>query len=111
MSSDFAINQSEKEYSQKLEIKKRLDDYYTEQTTKNGLSNLDKIRAYLPLNLQPLAIRRGVAMAHLDMEPIIEKIANQEEFTVVSGLNPSSPLHLGHKALFDLLLDLQKLGG
>jgi len=110
MNSDFAIAQSEKEYGQKLKIKKRLNDYYSDQATKNGLASLCKVNAYLPLELQPLALRRGVAMAHLNIEPIIEKIANGEEFTVVSGLNPSSPLHLGHKALFDLLLDLQKLG-
>ena len=110
MSSNFAIAESEKEYSQKLEIRKRLLNYYSEQMFKNGLSSLEKVKLYLPLELQPLALRRGVAIAHLNIEPIIEKIANGEGFTVVSGLNPSSPLHLGHKVLFDLLFDLQKLG-
>ncbi|MBP9817633.1 tryptophan--tRNA ligase [Candidatus Shapirobacteria bacterium] len=111
MNSPQAIAQSHQEYQSKLVIKKRLEDYYLYETTKNGLSSLDKIKAYLPLELQPPHFRRNIAIAHLDLESIIEKIAKRQEFVVVSGLNPSSPLHLGHKALFDLLLNLQKLGG
>ncbi|MFZ2152602.1 MAG: tryptophan--tRNA ligase [Microgenomates group bacterium] len=110
MNSPQAIAQSHQEYQSKLTIKKKIGDYYLDQTTKNGLSSLDKIKAYLPLDLQPLHFRRSIAIAHLDLEPIIEKIAKNQEFVIVSGLNPSSPLHLGHKALFDLLLSLQGLG-
>ncbi|OIP86700.1 tryptophan--tRNA ligase [Candidatus Shapirobacteria bacterium CG_4_8_14_3_um_filter_35_11] len=111
MNSPQAIEESIKEYNIKKSIKIRMEKYYTEQTTKNGLSNLKKIKDYLPTKLQPIHFRRNVAIAHLDLEPIIEKIAKGQEFVVVSGLNPSSALHLGHKALFDLLLSLQKLGG
>lgn len=111
MNSPQAIAESVKEFEIKKSIKIRMEKYYIEQTTKNGLSNLNKIKDYLPIELQPLHFRRKVAIAHLDLEPIIEKIAKGQEFVVVSGLNPSSPLHLGHKALFDLLLRLQTLGG
>ena len=110
MNSPQAIDQSVKEYGIKKIIKIRMEKYYVDQTTKNGLSNLDKIKAYMLVGLQPIQMRRGVAIAHLDMEPIIEKIAKGQEFVVVSGLNPSSPLTMGHKALFDLFLGLQQLG-
>ncbi|MBD3279418.1 MAG: tryptophan--tRNA ligase, partial [Candidatus Pacebacteria bacterium] len=92
-------------------IKQRLDEYYLKEQTKNGLKDLDKIKAYLPKEYSFLALKRNIAIAHLDLEPILELIAEGKEFSVVSGLNPSSQLHLGHKVLFDLLKDLQKLGG
>ena len=38
-------------------------------------------------------------------------MAKGEKFTIVSGLNPSSQLHLGHKVLFDMMLEFQGLGG
>ena len=111
MNSPEAISESVKEFEIKKSIKIRMEKYYVDQATKNGLSSINKVKSYLPLELQPLHFRRNVAIAHLDLEPIIEKIAKGQEFVVVSGLNPSSSLTLGHKALFDLLLSLQQLGG
>ncbi|MBT3249939.1 MAG: tryptophan--tRNA ligase [Candidatus Pacebacteria bacterium] len=101
---------SQQEYAQKQAIKRRLDEYYSLQQKKNGLKSLNKIKQYLPDDYSLLALKRGTAIAHLDLEPILELIAKGEEFSVVSGLNPSSQLHLGHKVLFDLLKDLQNLG-
>lgn len=99
------------ELKEKLAIKKRLESYYQAQTKKNGLESLEKIKAYLPQKYQGMYIERNIIFAHLDFEPIIALIAEGKEFAIVSGLNPSSPLHLGHKALFDALLYLQNLGG
>jgi tryptophanyl-tRNA synthetase len=101
---------SQQEYAQKQAVKQRLDKYYSMQQEKNGLKSLDKIKQYLPNEYSFLALRRDLAIAHLDLEPILELIAKGEKFSVVSGLNPSSQLHLGHKVLFDLLKDLQNLG-
>lgn len=98
------------EYKEKLSIEKKLTRYYKKEARKNGLSSLDRIKAYLPDEYVFGGMRRGFAIAHMGLEPIIECIARNKPFTVVSGLNPSSPLHLGHKALFDVLVDLQKLG-
>jgi len=98
------------EYKKKQRIAQKLDCYYKKEAQKNGLSNLDRIKAYLPNEYIFRAMRRGFAFAHLEIEPIIECIARKKPFTVVSGLNPSSPFHLGHKGLFDMLIDLQKLG-
>lgn len=98
------------EYIDKQRIALKLERYYRGQAKKNGLSSLDRVKAYLPSEYMIRSMRRGFAFAHLNIEPIIECIAHKKLFTVVSGLNPSSSLHLGHKALFDVLIDLQKLG-
>ncbi|MBI3577332.1 tryptophan--tRNA ligase [Candidatus Gottesmanbacteria bacterium] len=98
------------EYKEKRTIAQTLARYYGKEARKNGLSTMDRIRAYLPDELSFRGLRRGFVFAHLGMEAIIECIAHKKAFTVVSGLNPSSPLHLGHKALFDVLIDLQTLG-
>lgn len=99
------------EYQEKVAIKNRLAEYYREQSVKNGLSGMQKIKAYLPDELSFLELRRDLIIAHLDFEQILEFVADKKEFVVVSGLNPSSVLHLGHTMLFRLLLTLQKLGG
>lgn len=99
------------EYQEKIAIKNRLTDYYCEQSTKNGLSGIEKIVAYTPLELQPRAMRRGLVVAQMGYGDILTMIAKREKFTIVSGLNPSSQLHLGHKVLFDMLLELQQMGG
>lgn len=100
-----------REYQEKIAIKNRLAKYYQEQSAKNGLSGMEKITAYTPLELQPLAIRRGIVIAQMGYGDILTMMANKERFTIVSGLNPSSQLHLGHKVLFDMLLELQQIGG
>ncbi len=98
------------EYRKKQAIAQKLTRYYRKEAQKHGLSSLDRIMAYLPEERIFRAMRRGFAFAHMGLEPIIECIARKKPFTLVSGINPSSPLHLGHKALFDILVDLQKLG-
>lgn len=105
------LQEAQKEYREKGAIKNRLAMYYRQQSEKNGLSDMAKIQAYLPEELMFRQLQRDMVIAHLDFEPILELIANKQEFVVVSGLNPSSALHLGHTTLFDLMLALQKLGG
>lgn len=100
-----------KEYQEKIAIKRRLDKYYQGQRTKNGLSGLDKILAYTPLKYQPLAMHRGFVVAQMGYANILSLISQKQPFTIVSGLNPSSQLHIGHKVLFDMLLELQQMGG
>lgn len=102
---------AKKEYQSKLKLKQKIERYYKNQAVKNGLKSLDKIQAYLPSEYKLQQMRRGIAFAHLDLEIILELMASKKEFTVISGLNPSSSLHLGHKSLFDLLVGLQQLGG
>lgn len=101
----------QQEYLDKKGVQSQLEQHYTDQTTKNGLEPLTRILKYLPDEYQTYHFSRQLAFAHLDFEKILERVANKQEFAIVSGLNSSSHLHLGHKALFDLLLFLQKIGG
>ena len=105
------MNSYSNEYQEKLAIKKRLTEYYLGQSTKNGLSAMDKVLAYTPLEYQPRAMRRGLVVAQMGYGDILALMSQHKPFTVVSGLNPSSQLHLGHKVLFDMLLELQQMGG
>lgn len=98
------------EYQEKLGIKNRLATYYQEQSSKNGLSGIEKIVAYTPLEFQPRAMRRGLVVSQMGYGDILSMIADHQPFTIISGLNPSSGLHLGHKILFDMLLEFQRLG-
>ena len=50
-------------------------------------------------------------IAQMGYGDIMIMVARGEKFTIISGLNPSSQLHLGHKVLFDMLLEFQKMGG
>jgi len=72
---------------------------------------MDKVLTYTPRKYQPLAMRRGLVVAQMGYGDILALISQHKSFTVVSGLNPSSQLHLGHKVLFDMLLELQEMGG
>jgi tryptophanyl-tRNA synthetase len=105
------MKNSSKEYQEKVAIKQRLAKYYLSQSTKNGLGGMEKVLAYTPLEYQPLAMRRGLVVAQMGYGDILALMSQKKPFTVVSGLNPSSQLHLGHKVLFDMLLEFQQMGG
>ena len=111
MNNDY-INQARKEYQEKLKLGKSIDAYYDKKVDELNLSSFKRIGSYLDefLPKKNIHISREVIFAHLGFEPFTTQIAEGKPFTVVSGLNPSSPLHLGHKVLFDLLLSLQKMG-
>lgn len=99
---------AEAEYKEKLVIKKRVERAARQKIGKQGLKDFTKVAGYMHgLNQY---IDRGIITAHLDFEPIASLIAEGRPFTIVSGLNPSSPLHLGHLALFKFLKSLQDLG-
>lgn len=106
------INQSKIEYKEKVKLGKEVHDYYERKLIELNIKGFSRIASYLETVLpEPeRLISRKIIFAHLDFEAFAPLIAQKKEFTVVSGLNPSSPLHLGHKLMFDILLFLQKLG-
>ena len=93
------------EYKKKLDILKRKQNEIDSKINGESLKNFSRIGKYLKGYSR--YIDRKIILAHLDFEKIAKLIANNENFTIVSGLNPSSPLHLGHKVVFDILLDFQ----
>jgi tryptophanyl-tRNA synthetase len=111
MNNDY-INKSKKEYQEKLKLGKSIDAYYDKKLEELNLNSFKRIGSYLDefLPEKNIHMSRNIIFAHLGFEPFTTQIAEGKPFTVVSGLNPSSPLHLGHKVLFDLLLSLQKMG-
>lgn len=102
------ITTVEEEYKYKLSIKEQIDKENLSMVDGQSLKDFIKIAKYMS-GLHEY-IDRGIIYAHLDFEPITSAIANKEPFTIVSGKNPSTSLHLGHLATFRMLLEFQKLG-
>lgn len=105
-------NQIQNEYDQKVALSNLITGYYQSKIKEMHLQDFSRMKKYLEVFLPDThhLMHRDIICGHLDFEPFSTPIANKQPFAVVSGLNPSSPLHLGHKVLFDLLLYLQKLG-
>lgn len=106
------IKLAQKEYQDKVDLGNKIENYYKDKTKELKLSDFSRIKAYLEAFLPEMnpIISRDIIFAHLDFEPFTTSIANKTPFCIISGLNPSSPLHLGHKVLFDQLLYFQSLG-
>ncbi len=58
-----------------------------------------------------LLYRRGIIFAHRDLNRILDAIEKKENFAVLTGFNPSAPLHFGNKMFIDQAIAFQKLGG
>ena len=105
---------AEKEHADKMRQADKIRQYYTDKAAELGLADFARIQAYLdealPEAQKSYLLHRGIVFAHMGFEPFTTFIADGKPFAVVSGLNPSAPLHLGHKVMFDILLFLQKLG-
>lgn len=102
------MDTSKTEYEQKLAIKADIERLKEKDINEKGLKDFSKIAKYMQGEME--YIDREIIYAHLDFEPITKFIANRERFTIVSGKNPSTSLHLGHLATFNMLLQFQKLG-
>lgn len=96
-----------------LEHKRALRDdqarYYTEKAAELSLEDVDALTTYLAGGER--FFERGILYAHKGVEEVVDAIFEEREWAVVSGLNPSGPLHFGHKAMFDVLLWLQRQYG
>ncbi len=82
--------------------------YYQKKMEEFGAKPIERFVNYHP-NPSRL-MRRGITFAHKDLESIAKAMANNKPWAVVSGLNPSGPLHFGHKQVFEELLWLQEQG-
>jgi tryptophanyl-tRNA synthetase len=100
--------QAKKEYEEKKNLVKKELEYYAEKMQEFGLKPMDRFLKYCPDPSKYMQL--GITFAHKDLGIIAEAIADNKPWAVVSGLNPSGPLHLGHKAIFDELLWMQQHG-
>jgi len=103
---------AQKEYKNKLKLGNKITKYYQNKVKELRIEDFSRIKPYLEASLPDLSplISRDIVFAHLGFEPFTTFIAEKKPFCIVSGLSPSSYLHLGHKVLFDILLYFQKLG-
>lgn len=88
-------------------LAKRLD-YYVDKTGELQLDDLERFKVYHPDPSEH--IKSGITFAHRDLGSVAEAMASGSDWSVVSGLNPSAPLHMGHKQVFDELLWCQQQG-
>lgn len=82
--------------------------YYPRKVEEFGAKFIERFVNYHPHPSR--LMRMGITFAHKDLESIADAMANNKPWAVVSGLNPSGPLHFGHKQVFDDLLWLQEQG-
>jgi len=82
--------------------------YFSDKTTELDLKSTQRFADYYPDPNQLL--KAGIVFAHRDLESVATAIDEKKPWAVISGLNPSGPLHFGHKLVFDELLWLQKQG-
>ncbi len=92
----------------KMERRDAEVDYYATRVSELDLSDIGRFAMYHPDPSEHM--EAGITFAHRDLESVTDAMANGEEWAVVSGLNPSAPLHMGHKLVFDELLWCQKQG-
>jgi len=99
---------AEEDYKIKSDLREKETSYYVEKMKETGLKGLERFVAYCPNPSDYM--KNGLTYAHMDLEIIAEAMADNKPWAVVSGLNPSSPLHLGHLAIFKELLWMQENG-
>jgi len=96
------------DYETKLALRAKEAAYYPQKIEEFGVKTIERFVDYHPDPSRYMRI--GATFAHRELESIADAMANNKPWAVVSGLNPSGPLHFGHKAVFDELLWLQKQG-
>ena len=96
------------DYTTKSAQRDKEKNYYAQKLQEAGLKSLKRFLDYCPDPSKSMA--SGFTYAHRDLELVAEAIAEDKPWAVVSGLNPSGPLHMGHKAIFDELLWMQRHG-
>ncbi|MDP3918138.1 MAG: tryptophan--tRNA ligase [Candidatus Woesebacteria bacterium] len=98
----------EKDYEVKLEKRQNEINYYKDKSVELDLKPTARFTEYHPDPSKSML--SGVTFAHRDLESVVKSMANKQPWAVVSGLNPSGPLHFGHKQVFEEVLWMQKQG-
>ncbi|MGD9129323.1 MAG: tryptophan--tRNA ligase, partial [Candidatus Woesebacteria bacterium] len=99
---------AQQDYEAKLSKKREEKDYYRNKSEQLDLEPITRFVEYHP-NPSEL-MKMGITFAHRDLQSVVDAMAEGQPWAVVSGLNPSGPLHFGHKQVFDELLWMQRQG-
>lgn len=97
------------EHEAKLDLARATSAYYEDKRRELNLEGTERLGRYLEESGRFL--HRGILYAHKDFDRILTAMAQGGQWSIVSGLNPSGALHLGHKAMLDVLLWFQKTYG
>lgn len=109
MKEQLSINEiAKKDFGEKMAKRAKEAAYYSEKAAELGLKSTKRFTEYHPDPSKSMLT--GVTFAHRDLESVVQSIANKEPWAVISGLNPSGPLHFGHKQIFEEVLWMQKQG-
>lgn len=91
------------------ERQRRKEEAYIEQKIVDfGLERLARFIEYHPDPERQML--SGHTFGHLGLESVVEAIELGLPWAVVSGINPSGPLHFGHVSIFNQLLWYQEQG-
>lgn len=97
------------DYAAKQLLRDQHAAYYASKVAELNLGSVDTASDYLDDGERFFA--RGIFVGQRDLDVVVDAIFEDREWAIVSGLNPSGPLHFGHKAMFDALLWLQRSHG
>lgn len=79
---------------------------YNEAMKQFGISRLE----HLKMKNLPIIYRRGIVFGQRDIQHIFQAIESKKKFAVLTGFNPSGPLHLGNLLFLKQALFFQSLG-
>lgn len=106
MNHEELLRMAELDIEGKRAIRDEQDEYYSQKAAELSLDDTASLGTYLTGGER--FFDRKILFAHRGADTIVDAIFNEDEWAIVSGLNPSGPLHFGHKAMFDVLLWLQR---
>ncbi len=76
----------------------------------SGTRELSSIKHFIPQEYRTTGIKYNIIKRYIDLERFFyEVIEEGKQGYVVSGLNPSGPLHIGHYAVFKEVYEWSKL--
>ena len=99
---------AERDHVEKVALRDKEVAYYAKKVEELGLKSTRRFAEYHPDPSKSMLT--GVTFAHRDLESVVQAMANNEPWAVVSGINPSTPLHFGHKQVFEEVLWMQRQG-
>jgi tryptophanyl-tRNA synthetase len=99
---------AEKDYKDKVAKRDKESLYYEGKAEELSLKSTKRFAEYHPNPSK--SILTGITFAHRDLESVVQSMAGEGPWAVISGLNPSGPLHFGHKQIFEEVLWMQKQG-
>ncbi|MHA1288048.1 MAG: tryptophan--tRNA ligase, partial [Candidatus Thorarchaeota archaeon] len=83
---------------------------YSEVMREFGVERIDSYLKKMKFIDLPMMYRRGYVFGHRGFDLIFDAIKNKKKFSVLTGFNPSGPLHFGNKMFLDQAIFFQKNG-